>query len=261
MYKFILIILSNILILPSSAQLTSLCGYRFNNRIVGGSDSVVNTWPWTVSLNYNFNHICGGTLINQQWVLTAAHCFPNLVASAYKIVSGTNDISQNGLNGTRSAVSKIIIHELFKNTKSYDVALVKLKEPIVYSTKIFPACLPDSNDNFEGQRCYFASWGRTYSGGPVQETLRELSQTVLPEAECQIYAPKDLDQKYCTGAPNSPVDTCQGDSGAGMLCQKTDSKWYVAGLVSYGLGTCNHVGVNMKISYFTEWIHQTINKN
>ncbi|RNA31492.1 transmembrane protease serine 6, partial [Brachionus plicatilis] len=238
----------------ASTQTSKFCGIRFKTRIVGGSESATNSWPWTVSLNYNFKHICGGTLINEQWVLTAAHCFPNLATSAYRIILGTNNISNWGFNGTRSAVSKIILHESYTASRSFDIALIKLKNPIIFTNKIFPACIPSTYDNFERKRCFFAGWGRTYSDGPVQEILRELSQLVLSESECSVHVKKEIEQKYCTGYPKSPEDTCQvekdnsyeGDSGAGMLCEKEDGKWYVAGIVSYGLGSCNDIGVNAR---------------
>lgn len=104
-----------------------------------------------------------------------------------------------------------------------------------------------------------------------------MTQFVLSESECSIYVKKDINQKYCTGYPGTPVDTCQvrikffysivifvyfkGDSGTGMMCEKDDGKWYVSGIVSYGLGNCNHISVNARVDFFSKWIDNVINTN
>ena len=86
-----------------------------------------------------------------------------------------------------------------------------------------------------------------------------MSQKVLTESECGAYVSQNLNQKYCTGYPGTPVDTCQGDSGAGMMCEKSDGKWYVGGIVSYGLGSCKHVSVNARVDFFRYWINKVLN--
>lgn len=107
------------------------CGKRLNdfpNKIVGGYQAAVGDWGWQIGMNYNGRFSCGGSLINSQWVLTAAHClYGRLTPSYYTISVGYNDRLTPNSWSTVKAVTKIFIHESYSpSTFSNDIALMKL---------------------------------------------------------------------------------------------------------------------------------------
>jgi secreted trypsin-like serine protease len=147
MMKYILLLIAA-LILGTNSQLEDdpnqvnplNCGKRLREidstvaeKIVGGSDAILGDWGWQVSMNYSGRFICGGSLINSQWILTAARCVSSLTPSFYSLDIGHHDRSQKEPWAVTRNVKEIIKHPDYSSIKlTNDIALMKLSEPITY---------------------------------------------------------------------------------------------------------------------------------
>uniref|UniRef100_A0A8C5TIA8 Transmembrane serine protease 3 n=1 Tax=Malurus cyaneus samueli TaxID=2593467 RepID=A0A8C5TIA8_9PASS len=111
------------------------CGQRISGRIIGGKETSVNKWPWQVSVQYGPIHICGGTIIDAQWVLTAAHCFFIMkILDDWKVYGGVSDLKQP-MEGI--PVSQVIINSNYSDDHDdYDIALMKLSRPLTLSGEL-----------------------------------------------------------------------------------------------------------------------------
>uniref|UniRef100_A0A8D2QTM8 Transmembrane serine protease 13 n=1 Tax=Zosterops lateralis melanops TaxID=1220523 RepID=A0A8D2QTM8_ZOSLA len=137
------------------------CGQRISGRIIGGKETSVNKWPWQVSVQYGPIHICGGTIIDAQWVLTAAHCFFIMkILDDWKVYGGVSDLKQP-MEGI--AVSQVIINSNYSDDHDdYDIALMKLSRPLTLSGEVRPACLPMYGQRFQtGRSCFITGFGKT----------------------------------------------------------------------------------------------------
>ncbi|NXP85728.1 TMPSD protease, partial [Passerina amoena] len=139
------------------------CGQRISGRIIGGKETSVNKWPWQVSVQYGPIHICGGTIIDAQWVLTAAHCFfmnSMKILDDWKVYGGVSDLKQP-MEGI--PVSQVIINSNYSDDHDdYDIALMKLSRPLTLSAQVRPACLPMHGQRFQtGRSCFITGFGKT----------------------------------------------------------------------------------------------------
>ncbi|XP_018081440.1 transmembrane protease serine 5 isoform X2 [Xenopus laevis] len=247
----------------------SECGSRSKSpRIIGGSDVGLGRWPWQVSLYRDNKHVCGGSVVATQWIITAAHCVHNYRSfqpSSWTILSGIiNHASTNPLAST-SAVKKIIYHQKYDGrSHDYDVALVKLVKPLNYSDNMRPVCLPQYDQEFPvGTECWVTGWGHTHPDSiHMSESLKEALVPLISTRKCNsscVYGGDITPRMICAGYLEGKVDACQGDSGGPLVCQ-TDYTWRLAGVVSWGMGCAepNRPGVYTKIASFLDWIYQMI---
>ncbi|KAJ1189990.1 hypothetical protein NDU88_006731 [Pleurodeles waltl] len=233
------------------------CGTGANRaRIIGGVSSSINSWPWQASLQYQGGHICGGSIINSEWVLTAAHCFQN---GQGQVARWRVQVGKSTLTFMfATPVEKIIVHSGF-STRANDIALLKLKSPLTFSDSVQPICLP----GFDGQlsddaRLWVTGWGHTSEGsGVLASTLQEVSLSVIPQNVCSRQYPGEIqDSMICAGRIAGGTDTCQGDSGGPLVYFSSSQKWEQVGIVAFGQG-CGRpgkVGVYTSVTYFVNWI-------
>ncbi|KAJ3592092.1 hypothetical protein NHX12_007221 [Muraenolepis orangiensis] len=131
------------------------CGARpqYRSRIVGGNGSTLGQFPWQVSLHFKSKHVCGGSIIAPQWILTAAHCIVQQPLSAAKA----------------QAVEQILYHSLYQaDGEDHDIALMRLSHPLDFNGIVEPICLPHFGEDFkEGTMCWISGWGATEEEGPA----------------------------------------------------------------------------------------------
>jgi secreted trypsin-like serine protease len=246
----------------------SNCGLRPNSKetaqdpfkIVGGTTAKSGDWAWQVAMNYNNGFTCGGSVLNSEWIITAAHCvYGRTNAAFYTFDIGISDRSKPGAFSVKRSVSKIIMHPQYSDrTLVNDIALMKLSSPISYSDYIVPACIPTSTlSNISGMSSIATGWGSTGAGG-VTKVLMQVSMPVWADSQCKAkYSSMNPADAFCAGG--SGKDTCQGDSG-GPVVVLSNGKWQLVGLTSHGYD-CTTGGVYTRVSYFNSWISQTVSAN
>ncbi|KAM6970652.1 transmembrane protease serine 13b [Aplochiton taeniatus] len=238
------------------------CGQTQSTKIIGGTDSKLGDWPWQVSLHFNGFHTCGGSLVAPDFVVTAAHCFPKpdyMIASNWKVYMGT--VSQKNL-GVPSFVQKIIRHEMYNAvTNDFDIALLKLSQPVSFSKNIQPVCLPSFDKVFApGIKCYTTGFGTTQSGAAQgSPSLKEVEVDILESSLCNtntVYGGRITTNMLCAGDLKGGKDSCQGDSGGPLVCKDT-AQWYLAGVTSWGIGCGgpNKPGVYSRVTNLIPWVY------
>ncbi|XP_073403335.1 transmembrane protease serine 9-like [Dendrobates tinctorius] len=256
-----------------------VCGSpQITGRIVGGTDTVKGEWPWQVSLLYHiqgsYYHICGGSLIASQWVLTAAHCFDKDSNSTnYLVLLGAYQLQVAESQTIYSSVSRIIPYFRYSNeTLRGDIALIRLSIPVNYTRYIMPICLPSASVSFpNGMESWVTGWGDIYSGVslPSPRTLQKVMVPLIDYKRCDWMYHINSGISYfitiisntmiCAGYSTGGKSSCQGDSG-GPLVSKVNGIWYQSGIVSWGVGCAlpNRPGVYTLVTAYQSWIQSFI---
>ncbi|XP_055003043.1 plasma kallikrein [Sorex araneus] len=245
----------------------SICTTKTSARIVGGTDSSWGEWPWQVSVQVKLtglSHVCGGSIIASQWILTAAHCFDELpLSNIWQIYSGILNLSAITNETHFSPIKKIIIHQNYKVSEgSHDIALMKLETPLNFTEFQKPICLPSKEDvNTIYTNCWVTGWGYTKERGEIQSILQKTTIPLVANEECQkrYRDYKITKQMICAGYKEGGKDACKGDSGGPLVC-KHNGIWQLVGVTSWGEGCArkNQPGVYTKVAEYLDWILEKI---
>ncbi|XP_036266689.1 serine protease 33-like [Pipistrellus kuhlii] len=254
----------------------SVCGRPLvPGRILSGQDARLGRWPWQVSLREYGQHVCGGSLITEDWVLTAAHCFDrNQPLQAYAVLLGTiSSYPPASQAPHHRAVAQFVPHPSYRGGQgSGDIALLQLAAPVNFSDLILPVCLPKPGDPLgHGTWCWVTGWGNINSNQALLPpfTLQQLQLPLIDTRTCDAYyhensitpsqEPIILADMLCAGFEDGQKDACQGDSGGPLVCD-VGGVWTQAGVVSWGsdCGLSKKPGVYTNVSVYTTWILSTI---
>ncbi|XP_055635122.1 serine proteinase stubble isoform X2 [Toxorhynchites rutilus septentrionalis] len=248
---------------------------RPETRIVGGKNAPFGRWPWQVSVRrtsffgFSSTHRCGGAVINENWIATAGHCVDDLLTSQIRIRVGEYDFShvQEQLPYTERAVSKKVVHPKYNFfTYEFDLALVKLEQSLVFAPHISPICLPATDDLLIGENATVTGWGRLSEGGTLPSVLQEVSVPIVSNDRCKMMFLRAGRHEFipdiflCAGHETGGQDSCQGDSGGPLQVKGKDGHYFLAGIISWGIGCAeaNLPGVCTRISKFVPWILETV---
>ncbi|CAH0695420.1 unnamed protein product [Spodoptera exigua] len=232
----------------------------FPQRIVGGSLTTVDQYPTIVSLLFSwsatsFFQNCGGTIITNRAILTAAHCPFRDSALSWRVRAGS---SYANSGGTVYALDSIIINPNYNTwSMDFDVAIMRTSQVISFNSVVKAASVAGPNYNLaDNQVVWAAGWGTTSSGGPASEQLRHVQIWTVNQIACRDrYAAGGAtitDNMLCSGVLDvGGRDQCQGDSGGPLY-----HNGIVVGVCSWGFGCAQpqYPGVNARVSRFSSWI-------
>jgi len=230
--------------------------------IVGGNTAKEGMYPFIVSLRTGSgnSHFCGGTIIQQEFILTAAHCVEGATPDDVRVGAGDNTRSKQ----TIYKLSDVYVHPKYDYaTIDYDVAVLKLAAPLVLAPNIqikeLATAEPEDDDILN-----VAGWGTTSSGGSTLPTaLREVTVNAVPRKTCEDnYGGDDAITARMICAADKGKDSCQGDSGGPLVFSNADATKLgsLVGIVSWGYGCAEpeYPGVYTSVPDLYKWIEEQL---
>jgi len=233
------------------------CGTVQLDRIVGGNNTKPLEFPWMVGLSFNATWFCGGSLVSEKHILTAAHCTHEAVSC--RIFIGTNDLYEVTANYTFSS-TVFYEHPYYDpNEIANDVALIELPEKIIFSDTMRPICLPllgEENAELDGFKMVATGWGKTHDGSKISPELNKLNVTVVDNEKCKESYGEIIRETNICAIGMEGQGTCQGDSGSALQHQEK-GPWVQEGIVSFGSSTgcgTGHPNGYSRLAYYLEFI-------
>ncbi|XP_040887944.1 coagulation factor X [Toxotes jaculatrix] len=235
-----------------------------NTRIVGGEDCPPGECPWqALLLNEEDRGFCGGTILNEYIILTAAHCM-NQSRYIYVKLGEFDTLVDHGNEATHT-VETIITHNKYKpDTYHNDIALIKLTTPIKFTRFILPACIPEQDFAekvlMRQQGGIVSGFGRLGEGRQASSILQRLSVPYVDRLTCFESTQLRISTRmFCAGYDTAPKDACQGDSG-GPHVTSYRSTYFATGIVSWGEGCARKgkYGIYTQVSKYIRWIRDGI---
>ncbi|KFQ28766.1 Urokinase-type plasminogen activator, partial [Mesitornis unicolor] len=255
------------------------CGQRSMSKyfkIVGGSHAEVESQPWVAGIFQNIrgvdHFLCGGSLIDPCWVLTAAHCFNNpsknpQSKSVYKVFLGKSILNVTDDKEQEFMVDSIISHPDFTDDtggNENDIALLRIRTTSGHcaaeSRYVRTVCLPEKNLYLrDNTRCEIAGYGKQdFYDIYYAQRLMSANVNLISQTKCKYEYYDNIrvtDNMVCAGDPMWMTDACKGDSGGPMVCEH-NGRMTLYGIVSWGDGCAkeNKPGVYTRVTRYLNWI-------
>ena len=242
-------------------------------EIVGGSTAAAGRWPWQVglvqaSISDNFNaQFCGGTLVDDLFVVTAAHCITEGNGSVtpkaqIRVLTGTQSLLAGG---TRRVVDQIVRHPNYNNnTNDFDIAVIKLRTAAPGKKARLLTAAQEAELAATGDRAYVTGWGSLTGGNNFPSQLQEVNVPIVSRTNCNdgnSYDGLITPRMICAGVSAGGRDSCQGDSGGPLVVRDAENRYEIlAGVVSWGFGCAepNLFGVYSRVAVLRNWVVQTM---
>lgn len=252
-----------------------LNGYSQSTKITGGSKVNISERPFQISLQGNNGHFCGGSIVNNKWILTAAHCVNNRNPNNIQVAVGITNQNQIGDEGQLIDVVTIIIHPDYDASENNnDIALLELADEVSFNKNSQPIRIIDNNNSYLLEPDYdaFASgWGWTTPGSSS-------ASKHLMGVDVFIISNEEADRMLDISLPNHPKLTgnmissgykgsdregpCHGDSGGPLTAENSNGINYLIGAVSWGVPNCvgdeNSPTVYTNILNYEDWVYNNI---
>jgi V8-like Glu-specific endopeptidase len=247
--------------------------YAQGTTIVGGSAAEIEDYPWQVALvragNYTAKSVqfCGGSIINEEWILTAAHCLDDFSnANEISIAYGMGSLEEDDNTISYVEVEAFYLHPNYDDqSQDNDIALIKLASPIPTgaTAQIISYATSNTTDiEADGYSSYVTGWGNMSGedgGSDFPDQLMAAEVPVVSNTRANrnnSYGGAITDGMLVAGFMDGGIDACQGDSGGPLAAQDADGKWVQIGVVSWGYGCAraNYPGVYARVSYYQDWI-------
>ncbi|CAF3621566.1 unnamed protein product [Rotaria sordida] len=240
-------------IVQSSAQAVytcnsnASCGCSTNsttvNRIINGETAEATAWSWTVSLLIEFSYFCGGSILSDSWIITAAHCMEKVKPSDVIVYAGSN-IRFTGSQSRKP--SRIVVHPNYDSSAyTNDIALIELSFPLnMMDSSIHTLCLPSVHSSIlangewpvPNTTVIAVGWGRMAGNGSSSMTLQQVTlQIIAYQVFTCSSVINDRRLQLCAGVSDGSKDTCQGDSGGPLMMLSSKNQWILAYVKIFGL--------------------------
>ncbi|XP_032524101.1 brain-specific serine protease 4-like isoform X1 [Danaus plexippus] len=236
-------------------------------RIVGGMETSISMYPYNVAISRNGKHWCGGSIIDEQWVLTAGHCFESAHDGDKKkllpfIVRAGSSFHNRG--GYQARVNRVFFPEKYApGNADFDFSLLRLDRPMPIGRNIAVLNLPAKEYLVQTDDLLIVTgWGSTHESGfdHIPERLRFVPVPVMRLEQCQTaYRFYITPRMMCAGYATGGKDACNHDSGGPAVRDGV-----LIGIVSFGgkkCGDSRSPGVYSRVTEITDWVEATITDN
>ena len=242
--------------------------------IVGAGPAYHDQYPWQARVEVykqelgGYGHQCGGIIVTNRHVITAAHCVDHVGLASMQVRVGDLRFGRRDSDEEVFAVASFYVHSQLGNgtSSANGIALLRLKSRrdvgIEFGLYVQPACLPEADTKYEPDAvCEVSGWGQTTDGAPISETLRGASVLLVSDGFCSApdvhgdrFVPESM---FCAGLVRGGSDSCGGDSGGPLVCRGPNTDRFVAyGIASGGdpKGCGKLPGLYTKMSGFVSWL-------
>ncbi len=250
-------------------------------QIVGGKAIKIEQAPWQVALfRYDdqeqriSTQFCGGTIIDEYWIISAAHCLEGVDAEQMRVVASTSTLTGAAMNGQIMEIAQIIVHENYESDPiNNDIALIRLQNPIDLSTpkaKSVPMITKNDENNGltnPGISGLISGWGTLTYQGNAPDSLQAVEIPIIHNDTANTWFKESIEQgeignwvvnetMIAMGLEKGGISGCHGDSGGPFVVKNGDNEWALAGITSWGniCGGAKQASVYTRVAFYEQWI-------